>query len=43
MQATLIKALCLIKVLTVKTKVMAYAVLAYSYSLVSMECFNANA
>ena len=43
MQATLIEAHCLVKVLTVKTKVMAYAVLAYSYSLVSMECFNVNA
>ena len=41
MQATLIEALCLVKVFTDKTKVMAYAVLAYSYSLVSMECFNA--
>ena len=43
MQATLIQALCLVKVLTAKTKVMAYTVLAYSYSLVSMEYFNANA
>ena len=43
MQATLIEALCLVKMLTVKTKVMVYAVLAYSYLLVSMECFNANA
>ena len=43
MHATLIEALCLVKMLTVKTKVMAYAVLAYSYSLVSMEYFNANA
>ena len=38
MHATLIEALCLVKMLTVKTKVMAYAVLAYSYLLVSMEC-----
>ena len=43
MQATLIEALCLVKVLTLKTKVMACAGLAYSYTLVSMECFNANA
>ena len=42
MQATLIEVLCLVKVLTVKIKVMASAVLAYSFSLVSMECFNAN-
>ena len=42
MQATLIEALCLVKVLTAKTNVMAYAVLAYSYSLVSMEYFNTN-
>ena len=33
MHATLIEALCLVKMLTVKTKVMACAVLAYSYSL----------
>ena len=43
MQTTLIEALCVVKVLTVKIKVMVYALLAYSYSLVSMECFNANA